>query len=650
MYYADLYRERYTWAFAARDEFIESLQEPTIQNLFGRKNERSSTVALFGQTGVGKTTLILKLLGVDESVAEDGSSNFVRVAEALRGSTATGGPGTATATIYRVSINALFRIKLPGEQEEAVETLSELKARLQDVRKRVEARTLRSTEPIHISLGRNYFPTDYDPQNLTVIDLPGLGSNEEREKEHVEELLHEIVRFATTILLVLRADDVARLDRLELPGLGPWQHFHEKCLLVVTYSSSAQSIREFLTSKLAEGLDEKGWLDQFAPGIPQINRCKDFASCSLFPLEYGHSWHAFGQGDQFPKEQRLVAPIINRLTQRLRDEILKASRPEHALGRLTGLAVAVERYIEYTTADRTAKIAVLEESLKDTEAQHGQSKIQIKQCEVSKKEADTRLDEFTQKVKNLGTLCLNNQIQEPADRPNNPTRYLLDGYSEDLCGSYKQQSASHIDQFNEFSKYEIDKDSVFAKPDSGLHLHWTGKVQDGLPAAPEGKYAGRNIWTLWLMEYTDWDWWDRHRNCCKQCLAEIKNKFADLVNIEVGDLITKERADLKKDCDHWGGSLSYWQEVSSGLSSRCVEMKMEKAALDVELSAHLQRTSADLAQVKDFINRLLTALRKDIEVTRREINSQPQHAAANVFRLFDALSKITWMTGLTKSS
>jgi hypothetical protein len=55
-------QQSYAWAFEAYDRFVETLS-PEVRQHLGERREDSYMV-VFGRTQVGKTTLILKLLGL----------------------------------------------------------------------------------------------------------------------------------------------------------------------------------------------------------------------------------------------------------------------------------------------------------------------------------------------------------------------------------------------------------------------------------------------------------------------------------------------------------------------------------------------------------------------------------------------------------
>ena len=88
------YEGRTDWAENAVAQHLEGF-DPEVRDRLATR-DREATIALYGPTQVGKTTLILKMLGVSDAAA-------LTVGEVLRGGRPAGESATATAMRYRAS-------------------------------------------------------------------------------------------------------------------------------------------------------------------------------------------------------------------------------------------------------------------------------------------------------------------------------------------------------------------------------------------------------------------------------------------------------------------------------------------------------------------------------------------------------------------
>ena len=84
------YSNRYRWAYDAYQRFIDEV-DPSLAGDFNRSSH--VTVAVYGATQVGKTTLILDLLGVTGEALDRASS-------VLRGDQRMGKSSTSCAIRY----------------------------------------------------------------------------------------------------------------------------------------------------------------------------------------------------------------------------------------------------------------------------------------------------------------------------------------------------------------------------------------------------------------------------------------------------------------------------------------------------------------------------------------------------------------------
>ncbi len=181
------------WAERGLRDFTASLRRPEFRDLYSKRSEGELVIAVFGKSQVGKTELILRLLGVRPD-AED-----LRLA--LRGGRAKGLSASVTAAIYRRCEGESYRLKTPQGDHSNLD-LATLREHLRQLRNDVEAQTYARLEPIEFDLPSTVFdPHVVRVRPVTILDLPGVDSSEPREHAHVQRLLRRYLPGVTGTLI-----------------------------------------------------------------------------------------------------------------------------------------------------------------------------------------------------------------------------------------------------------------------------------------------------------------------------------------------------------------------------------------------------------------------------------------------------------------
>ena len=251
-------------------------------------------VALYGPTKAGKTTLILKLLGVDESA----------IGRILRGNEDPEKTGTPTAIIYSrspdddawyVTGDDLSRLRIDDDLG--------AKSWLDHVRKRMEGQAkppFHSGRPLKIEIPRRHFrvPTRLEKQEIELIDLPGHSGGGTEEVRHAQTLYDTIAKNAALVLHVYPASNLTSAGALTQFKSGSvmldeWWNFPEKSRLVLTRTVTAQSVRGELEKMIQEGASDdqlRDWLKKHVHAELNRSGVPLRESDHIFPLEYGASW------------------------------------------------------------------------------------------------------------------------------------------------------------------------------------------------------------------------------------------------------------------------------------------------------------------------------------------------------------------------
>jgi len=341
--YADRYRKRNDLYLAERDRFSKEMVETLgIDSILSTRTE--PLVAVCGTTQVGKTTLILKLMGVSEEVQGD-SSDLVKLAKALRGNKhlKPGEGGTPTAITYSWSGDDKFHLRTNLNPDIKVSTLSELEQKVQEVRNAMKAGKIQvSTDSWHhIRIPKRY--AGKTPRDIALVDTPGKGVSNKEELTHLENIYRTLLPMANLVVFVERSSSIKELSEHELPGLGGLKEVAERCALVISHAFTENSMREAM--KDADLTVE--WIrNRISDEIKEEEF--DWSPDNLFPLEYGTSWH--NQMQNAPERAALEGPVIEEILKLLNEKIKKSQHPDEIVRQF----LRIEKQI-VTTYDRKLK-------------------------------------------------------------------------------------------------------------------------------------------------------------------------------------------------------------------------------------------------------------------------------------------------------
>ena len=234
---------------------------------------------------MGKTTLLLQLLGVDDAFAG-------AVAEVLRAGRPRGSSSTSVATQYFWSDSGEWQFAPPGS------TISDVtEAGLMDHLAMLRSSIGRDRSGVQDQPHRVGIPPRYrDPladQNQwpNVLDLPGSAPKDRGEAAQVTLIAETHVPAAHLIVLVTKSDDLTPLRPSSLreisPVLAAWPLDEDRYRFVFTHTvsnlmgqgdagreivSSASTLRSETAQQVSRALRR-----QVPPDL-------------LFPIEYGDSW------------------------------------------------------------------------------------------------------------------------------------------------------------------------------------------------------------------------------------------------------------------------------------------------------------------------------------------------------------------------
>ncbi|GKW23867.1 hypothetical protein PEC311524_14610 [Pectobacterium carotovorum subsp. carotovorum] len=323
-YWCQLQSRQTEWAFRAYDRLIKTLSHDVQERIQLRESDAEPYVVIFGKTQVGKTTLLLDLMGID-------LQQMATLSQVLRGGREAGKSATATAMEYRRSMDARWGLSVQSKKrwftsdDAMAEALAQLRQQMEQGELVVDSPCI-----VHIP-GRFFSLQTTGVPGVRILDLPGDNPANAQEQKHVNQMAKTYLPFADLVLLIGRGDDLSFLqpEVITLPGIEDWQAMPHRFRIVTTYSYSAQSVKTLIRNDPAFDITQ---LRQRL--IEQIERFNSLSDATkdpnlYFPLEFGSSWLSMAKNDSALYAR--VDPMVSRLRSELLEQIAASTSP---LGRL----------------------------------------------------------------------------------------------------------------------------------------------------------------------------------------------------------------------------------------------------------------------------------------------------------------------------
>lgn len=241
----------YDWTFSALTDIQNKLFESEVVDVenFIDSSFSGKTIILYGASQIGKTTLLLNLFGVKPDSSFDGTS----LNEILRGGEPAGHSSTSTVILYQKSNDDTFKIN--GEKYCAAQAIIE---KLKEIRRNVEKNSeekkiLEISFPNHFFEDSCFLETD-DFNSIRILDMPGVGSTNEKEYAHVEELYKQYLMVANAVCVVVPAENIQSLQTIKSSNILPslWYQ-NDNYFIFTTKSLSGESIFKEVKNSLERG-------------------------------------------------------------------------------------------------------------------------------------------------------------------------------------------------------------------------------------------------------------------------------------------------------------------------------------------------------------------------------------------------------------
>lgn len=339
--------EKDKWIYQAIDVFDEG-----FLRFDGKKYDKDQVlIGVYGPTQVGKTTLILTLLGI-------GDEHMGPLFDALRGKRLKGISSTITSFIYKRSEDDNFYLVFPDKTKICCSNLDELEEELEEIRRQIEDGEVTFSKPIILEIAKSFFTNRKFleiSKNIVIIDLPGDETKEKREEEYVQHILNAYLPFCSACLMMEISSKMVRLFQLNRPTVKDWMYDPQTFRLVLTRSLQSTSMKSAIASGEIQSLDE---FRQYYKYHLQRNdeRNNDHIPNNIYPLEFGDSWLELKQKDSlvFQKAKGWMEQLFLELLEDLNavktpeNQIMQIKNMGHSIRRqkkqeLEGMKIAIQQ-------------------------------------------------------------------------------------------------------------------------------------------------------------------------------------------------------------------------------------------------------------------------------------------------------------------
>lgn len=322
----DLHAGRWNWAERALEAYRSDT--PDFLRPLLRRGALETSVVLYGHTQMGKTTLILTLMGLREG------TEFDRVSEVLRGARQIGKSATILPTRYRpVPRSDGWSFRWGGQHLTGLDD-AEMEAAL--VQARASSSVTggvagpESVAEIGVPIRGDTLGAD---SLLHVLDLPGEAPSSSDEARVVRQIADHFVPRAEVVILVARAEDPTALrpgSLQHIPVLSYWPQQAHRYRVVLTNTASMESEATWLKERASQPATAE-WRERITNAVvddilrgylPLEGTVQDLrlaVSNAIFPVEFGDSWAKFRRADPegFARAEPLVSDVIAELARTL---------------------------------------------------------------------------------------------------------------------------------------------------------------------------------------------------------------------------------------------------------------------------------------------------------------------------------------------
>ncbi|MZF88209.1 hypothetical protein [Streptomyces sp. SID5643] len=371
-------------------------------------------VMVLGDSQVGKTTLLLRLLGVtDPKLAAE-------AAVPLRAGRGRGRSATPVPIRYQWSGDPdlwSFAYDDPGDTSPAQPgtawlTSGQLEKRLRSFRTGATGDGLRwesGARPLEIGLpGR--FAGPEKRTDIRVFDLPGLHGAGPQEQEAAKALLALYAPVVDHVVFVVSADQFAEMVRdpaiTENPFLLGWGEQTHRFSMVFTRAFSGESVRRYLHEVLGEADSPDRNHSRITEAVQGhyarellVSELPSVAPSALYPVEIGESWQELLDSDAGYAEA--MAPVCDELLRKLSETVARYSDVDRRHLAVSEIAARVEIIVQDNARRRHQALLDAAQARQRAKRAHNEACVFVKRAGAAAEAARRRSQSLRESLEEL---------------------------------------------------------------------------------------------------------------------------------------------------------------------------------------------------------------------------------------------------------
>lgn len=346
-------------------EMIKSDLISARDNRFVRydNTEENHLVMIYGKSQVGKTTLILNMIGLKPEC-------FSEVYETLRAGVPRGNSSTSTAIIYAKSFNeqygcALSSINALSSKDTQYYNKKGMISHLEKIREQVENNRVPPNSILFIYIPKNYFIPDSTADSISIMDMPGIESRNHKEDIHVQNLMTKYIPISSVCIIACRSNEIQSLESLELPNHLEWKRMEHRFILVITHAyndgTTKQYFRKSSSKRTSSFYDYV--VDAYTHEIRKILGAKN--QTEVYPVDVGDTLiRLCNEEIKSDSDRKEIIETKDRVLANLRKSII-GHKGERLKSALMDLDVIIKHYGEDEIQRIDKEISDLRSKIRD---------------------------------------------------------------------------------------------------------------------------------------------------------------------------------------------------------------------------------------------------------------------------------------------
>lgn len=299
-------------------------------------------VMIYGESQVGKTTLILNMIGLKDAC-------FPEVYETLRAGISKGNSSTSTAIIYSKSVNEKYGCALASVNDLSTRKTEYFDKKgmvryLQKIREQVESNRLGTDNVLFVYIPSSYFVPDPAANSISIMDMPGTRSRNHKEDMHVQSLMAKYIPVSSVCIIACRSNEIQSLEAMVLPNQLDWKRMDHRFILVITHAYSDETTRNYF--KVPASKRKKPFYEDVREEYTQEIR-KILGSnnqTEVYPVDVGDSLAMLCSKEiERENDRKEIIAAKNRILSDLRGSIVK-HKGDRLKSALLDLDVIVKNY------------------------------------------------------------------------------------------------------------------------------------------------------------------------------------------------------------------------------------------------------------------------------------------------------------------